>query len=287
MTVLLGLLANHVALLRREREKSLELIAAEAKLAENYAKLQEAHDRLQQADRRKNEFLAMLSHELRNPLATVCNALQVMKVHGAAEPALARVQDAAIRQSGHMARLLDDLLDVARITRGNVTLKREPTDLAAVVEAAIEAVEPQIETRSHRLNLSPLPPLRVEGDAGRLTQAVSNLLHNAAKYTPNGGEIHVDLEQDNHHSVIRVRDNGIGIAPATLSGIFDLFVQADHSLDRTSAGLGIGLTVTRTLIEMHGGTVEVHSDGIGKGSEFVLRLPLVAQYESAAQGQRQ
>jgi signal transduction histidine kinase len=253
LAVLLGLLHEYVTLLKREREKT---------------------HALQEADIRKNEFIAMLSHELRNPLSTISTSLQVLKTCGADESTRARAHDAALRQSAHMARLLDDLLDVSRITRGRISLQRERIDLIRVAQDAIDANHPQLEARGHTLTTSMPASLVVTGDAVRLTQAISNLLHNAIKYTPDHGQIELSVETANGDAVVAVRDNGVGLANDMLQRVFELFVQADHSLDRQHGGLGLGLTVTRALIDLHGGTVDARSSGPGSGSEFVLRLPL-------------
>ena len=237
----------------------------------------ELHERISQlaeADVRKNEFLAMLAHELRNPLAAISSAIQFLRMRGPADPLLQRARDAAERQAGHMTSLLDDLLDVSRVTQGKVTLKKSDVALVSAVESAVDATIPLIKEKEHRFNLSvPQEPLILNADPVRLTQVVSNLLHNAAKYTPAGGEIDVSVECHDGQAVIRVRDNGVGIEPKLLPYIFDLFVQSDRSPDRAQGGLGIGLTLVRSLVEMHGGHVEAHSDGAGKGSEFIVRLP--------------
>ncbi len=284
-----------------------DLHAANEELQTQAEALRAQEDALREADRRKDEFLAMLAHELRNPLAAVSTAVQLVRAHTPANAAQQRACDAAGRQARHMARLLDDLLDVSRITRGKITLRKETVDLASVIEDAVESVGPAIRERRHRLRVSLTDhALRLDADPVRLAQVVSNLLVNATKYTPAGGEISIEVsrcdrsgrvgERENgrmgdaaeasapplshsptpplSHLEIRVRDNGHGIAPAMLPRIFDLFVQAEHAPDRAQGGLGIGLTMVRALVEMHGGQVEARSDGPGKGSEFVVRLPL-------------
>lgn len=242
-----------------------------------------AQQALQEADRRKDEFLAMLAHELRNPLAAITSAVQLLQRRGTTDPSCQRAQDAADRQSRHMARLLDDLLDVSRVTQGKIMLRKEPVSLAEVLESAVEASGPVMEQNRHRLSVS-LPPesLRVHGDAVRLAQVVSNLLINAAKYTPPGGEIHLSLQREEGEAVIRVRDNGVGILPEMLPDIFGLFVQGERGLDRVQGGLGIGLTLVRSLVQMHGGRVEAFSEGPGRGSEFVVWLPILAVEAAAA-----
>ena len=231
---------------------------------------------LRQADRLKDEFLAMLSHELRNPLAPVRNALHIMRSPAANEEAVTRVRETAERQVRHMARLLDDLLDVSRISRGRIELRQEVVDLAALLARAVEAVQPLIDERRHRVIVTPPPePLRVQGDPMRLEQIVTNLLHNAVKFTDPGGKAWVTAVREGREAVLRVRDSGVGIAPEMLPRVFDLFVQADRQLDRSQGGLGVGLTLVRKLVELHGGTVEGRSAGLGRGSEFVVRLPAV------------
>jgi signal transduction histidine kinase len=231
---------------------------------------------LQEADRHKNEFLAMLAHELRNPLAPIRNALQVLALRGEEPATVARLRGLMERQVQQIVRLVDDLLEISRISRGKVTLQTQPLDLAVVVGAAVETSRPLIEERRHELTVSPpAEPIRVEADPARLAQVLSNLLNNSAKYTEVGGRIWLTTCRENGHAVLRVRDNGAGIAPEMLPRIFDLFTQADATLDRAQGGLGIGLTLVRRLVEMHGGTVEAHSGGLGQGSEFVVRLPEV------------
>jgi signal transduction histidine kinase/DNA-binding response OmpR family regulator len=238
---------------------------------------------VQEADRRKNEFLSMLAHELRNPLAPIRNGVHILQAIGSLSPQVREVRDMMDRQVQHLVRLVDDLLDISRITRGKIRLQTEPVDLAAVVARAVETCRPLIESRRHRLSVSVAPgPLRVEGDAVRLAQVVSNLLHNAAKYTEEGGQIWLSAGADGGEAVVRIRDTGMGIPPEMLSSIFDLFTQADRSLDRSQGGLGIGLTLVRRLVEMHQGIVEAHSAGLGRGSEFVVRLPLFKEEPQVA-----
>jgi PAS domain S-box-containing protein len=236
--------------------------------------LKDQAERLKEADRRKDQFLAMLAHELRNPLAPIKNATQIFRLFGPADPNLERAGEMIERQVQQMSRLVDDLLDVSRITRGKITLHKEPLDLAGVIGQAVEVSRPLIDSRKHELSVSlPREPLRVKADATRLAQVVSNLLNNAAKYTEEGGHIHVILEAKPREAVVRVRDDGIGIPTELLSQVFDLFTQGDRSLARSEGGLGIGLTLVKSLVEMHDGIVEAHSEGPGKGSEFVVRLP--------------
>ena len=236
-----------------------------------------ANERLAEADRRKNEFLAMLAHELRNPLAPVRNAVELLRQLGPADNVLQRQREIIDRQVSHMARLLDDLLDVARVTRGMITLQTQPLEMAYVLEQAIETIRPVIESRRHRLLYQiPEGSLCVNGDFDRLIQIFGNLMSNAAKYTEEGGQILLSAALEDGNVVVRVTDTGLGIAPEVLPRIFDLFVQADRTTNRTQGGLGIGLTMVWNLIQMHHGTVEAHSQGLGKGSEFVVRLPAIA-----------
>jgi PAS domain S-box-containing protein len=232
------------------------------------------------ANRAKDEFLAMLGHELRNPLSPILTALQLMKLRG--EPGSARERIVIERQVSHLTRLVDDLLDVSRIARGRVELKTETVDMADVVAKAIEMASPLLEERTHTLAVDmPTRGLRVDGDPTRLSQVISNLLTNAAKYTPRGGAISVRAEQIDGDVVVSVADTGIGISPEVLSHIFDLFVQERQALDRSRGGLGIGLTIVRNLIERHGGSVSARSDGPGKGSEFIVRLPAARRTDDA------
>jgi PAS domain S-box-containing protein len=231
---------------------------------------------LRDADERKNQFLAMLAHELRNPLAPISNAVQIMRVEGPNGPSFQWSINVIADQVKHMTRMIDDLLDVSRITRGKVDLQRQTIDLADVVGLAVEASRPLLEDYRHTLTVQ-LPPnsILLDADPARISQVLSNLLNNAAKYTPEGGEISLVTEESGNDVIIRVRDNGIGITPDLLPKMFDLFVQADQSLSRSRGGLGIGLTVVRSLVEMHDGTVTVQSKGPGHGSEFSIRLPRV------------
>jgi len=235
---------------------------------------QEAEFKLEEAARRKDEFLAMLSHELRNPLAPIRGAVEVMRRIAPAEEKLSWARDVIERQVGHLTRLVDELLDVARIASGKVSLRLERIELAAVVQQAVETARPLIEARRHELQLRlPPQPLWLAGDLVRLSQVVANLLNNAAKYTPEGGRIEVEAGVQEAEIFIRVRDNGIGIEPDLLSQMFDLFAQGARSLDRSQGGLGVGLTLVRHLVQLHGGRVEGRSKGVGAGSEFAVFLP--------------
>jgi PAS domain S-box-containing protein len=235
---------------------------------------EEARDRLTEADLHKNQFLAMLAHELRSPLAAVRNAVEVATRSGSLED-LEWSRDVTARQVGNFAHLINDLLDVARITEGKIQLRTELIDVSLIVHHAVEAVRPIIAERKHDLQFSfPSTDLKLEADSTRLEQILVNLLTNAAKYTPSGGLIQLIAEVEGNDAVFRVRDNGLGILPELLPKMFDLFAQGDRSLDRSEGGLGIGLTLVRSLAELHGGTVTATSNGPGRGSEFVVRLPL-------------
>jgi PAS domain S-box-containing protein len=243
--------------------------------------LRQRLDELAEADRQKNEFLAMLAHELRNPLAPICNALHLIKMPGADSVTVDEARDMMERQTHQLVRLVDDLLDVSRIIRGNIELRKEPLDLAVAVTRAVETAHPVIDAHGHQLNVSlPEQPIFVEADLIRLAQIIANLLTNAAKYTDVAGRIWLTVEREDEHGVVRVRDSGIGIAPEFLSRIFDVFVQGDRSLARSQGGLGIGLTLVKRLVEMHGGTVAVSSAGLGEGSEFVVRLPALSEAQT-------
>jgi PAS domain S-box-containing protein len=237
---------------------------------------------LQEADRRKDEFLAMLAHELRNPLAPIRHAVAMMALDEG-DPAARRDSRAVIdRQARHLTSLVDDLLDVSRINEGKITLARRPLAVSAFVQAAVEAARPLIDARRHALSVRmPAEPLSVEGDLTRLTQVALNLLNNAAKYTPEGGRIRLTVAAEGASVVVRVADDGEGIAPELLPRVFDLFTQASRSLDRAQGGLGVGLTLVRRLVEMHGGAVEAQSAGPGRGSTFTVRLPRLSDSVAA------
>ena len=232
---------------------------------------------LRDADSAKNEFLATLAHELRNPLAPIRNALEVLQVKGELSDDARWAIDIMNRQVGNMTRLIDDLLDIARITGNKLELRKDRVELASIVTAAIETSRPLIDSNGHSLAVSlPLEPLFVEGDLPRLAQVVANLLNNAAKYTPPGGSISVTAERIGSDAVISVRDTGMGISPEMLPRVFDMFTQAAHSPHTPRDGLGIGLTLVRRLVEMHGGTVAAHSAGSGQGSVFVIQIPALS-----------
>ncbi len=238
---------------------------------------------VQENDRRKNEFLAMLAHELRNPLAPVRNAVEIVRALDLKDETLHWATDVISRQLEHLVRLVDDLLDISRISGGKIQLRMEPIDAATAVARAVETSRPLIDGRRHELAVAlPPQPVWVNADPVRLAQVLANLLNNAAKYTEPGGKIALDLEHAGNQAIFRVRDNGIGIPAEKVSAIFDLFTQVDQSLDRAHGGLGVGLNLVRRLVEKHGGTVEASSEGLNRGSEFVIRLPAIAQVAPAA-----
>jgi PAS domain S-box-containing protein len=238
---------------------------------------------LKEADRKKDEFLAMLAHELRNPLAPIRNAVYILRGKGLPVPELQWAAEVIDRQVHQMTRLVDDLLDVSRITRGKVELRKEPVELANVVTSAVESSRPLIEKGGHELSVTiPSEPVHLEADPTRLAQVFLNLLNNAAKYTDRGGRISLSAHlEGSGQVVVRVRDNGIGIPREMLPRVFELFAQVDRSMERSEGGLGIGLTLVQRLVEMHGGAVEARSDGPGTGSEFIVRLPVAAHIAAA------
>ena len=234
-----------------------------------------AQEDLQAADQRKDEFLAILAHELRNPLAPIRNSLHILRLTPPSVPPNERVLQIMERQLTHMVRLVDDLLELSRISRGKIELKKEWLCVADIMECALEASRPIIDAAGHTLSISQFDEsLAIEGDFVRLSQVFANILNNAAKYSEKGGNITVDVERDNAAVAISIRDTGIGIPRDMLPRVFEMFTQLDHSRNRSGGGLGIGLNLVRTLVELHGGTVEAHSGGLGQGSQFVVKLPL-------------
>ncbi len=236
------------------------------------------------ARKRQDEFLAMLAHELRNPLAPISNAAALLARADCNPDTLRRIHDIVDRQVHHLARLVDQLLDVSRVTQGRIELHRQPSAVSGIVEQAVQTHRALIEARHQQLRVNmPAQSLVVEGDPVRLVQVVGNLLHNAAKYTREGGALTVTARQEGDAVLIEVQDTGIGIAAEELPHIFELFVQGDHSLARSQGGLGIGLTVVRSMAQLHGGTVQAFSAGAGQGSTFVVSLPALAHTELTAQ----
>jgi PAS domain S-box-containing protein len=236
--------------------------------------IQEAQRALREADRRKDEFLAMLAHELRNPLAPITAAADFLRVGRSDDDRVRQVTTIIGRQARHMTGLIDDLLDVSRVTRGLITLERAQVMLADVLAEAVEQVRPQVKARCHHLELHlPSDAARVSGDRKRLVQAFANILGNAARYTPDGGRIDLTLRLAQDRVEVEVRDNGIGMTPELTVRAFELFAQAERSADRSQGGLGIGLALVKSLVELHDGTVTAHSDGPGRGSRFTVTLP--------------
>ena len=236
---------------------------------------------LSEADRRKNEFLAMLAHELRNPLAPISNAVSLLRTNP--DPSMTFAASEMLeRQVGQMTRLVDDLLDMSRITQGKIELREELAELAPIVNQAVEAVRPLYSSMNRELTVSlPVAPIYVNSDPARLAQVIGNLLNNACKFTDTGGKVAVSLEATDGDAIVRVKDNGIGIGAEDIPHLFELFAQVDTSLERSQGGLGIGLTLAKKLVEMSGGSIEAHSEGLGMGSEFVIRLPLATAAEQA------
>lgn len=257
------------------RDNKGHIIGA-AKVARDITEWKRAEKALKEADRHKDEFLAMLAHELRNPLAPLSNALYIVESGADAEQA-AKAYAIMRRQVQQMTRLVDDLLDASRISHGKVELRKERITLAEVINSAVETVKPAIERNQHTLSVQlPEQSLWLNVDLTRLSQVFANLLNNAAKYTPPGGYVLLRAEKQENSVIVRVSDTGVGIPSAMLSRIFDLFAQVDNSIERTRGGLGIGLTLVKNLVEMHEGTVEANSKGTGQGSEFIVRLPLAS-----------
>jgi PAS domain S-box-containing protein len=245
-----------------------------SKVARDITERKRAEAALREADRRKDEFLALLAHELRNPLAPLRNGLQVLRLAGGDADTVTQVRMMMDRQLGHMVRLIDDLLDIARIGQNKIELRRARVPLASVIDSAVETARPSIEAEGHELTVSlPGEPLFLDADLTRLAQVFSNLLTNSAKYTRPGGHICVTANRQGENVVVTVRDDGIGIPPGSLSRVFDMFSQVDRSIERATGGLGIGLALVKGLVEMHGGRVTAESDGPGKGSTFTVRLP--------------
>ena len=260
----------------RARRRQYQIRAHLAQIERDERKLRELYEALKEGDRRKDEFLAILAHELRNPLAPVRNSVHILRLTAANDPQMEHLAAMMERQVNHMVRLVDDLMEVSRITRGKIELRREQIEVAAVVRSAVETSRPLIDAARHRLSVSiPPEPLTLEGDPVRLAQVISNLLNNAAKYTEEGGRIWLTVRREGQEIVIAVKDSGLGIPATALPHIFKLFTQVDRSTARGQGGLGIGLTLVRQLVELHGGRVDAFSEGADQGSEFIVRLPLL------------
>jgi signal transduction histidine kinase/ActR/RegA family two-component response regulator len=283
------MISTHFLSPQRPSDRQLRLLDLLARQAADYLErkhaenlLREYVQQLTEAERRKDEFLATLAHELRNPLAPISNAVQMLKEIGYTDPDLVENQELIERQLQHMVRLLDDLLDVSRITSNKLELRKTQVMLAAVIQSAIETSRLHIDSGAHELSMSlPTEPVYIEGDADRLAQVFSNLLNNAAKFTREGGRIWLSAERQGDEIAVSVKDNGIGIAPEMLPRLFEMFSQAESLYERSHEGLGIGLWLIKGLVEMHGGTITAHSDGLGKGSEFIVRLPVIAKTVTA------
>jgi signal transduction histidine kinase len=259
----------HQDLEARVAERTIELETAIGKQVE-------LAEQLREADRRKDEFLALLAHELRNPLAPVRNAVEIMRLRNLPDPELTWCRDVIERQTSHLARLVDDLLDVSRITLGKIRLRPEAVSLEDVVAGAVETSRPIIDARRHRLSMTlPGHPVRVHGDRTRLTQVVANLLNNAARYQHEGGSIDLTVTAGDGTVEITVQDAGIGLSPDAVPRLFQLFSQGERSADSAHGGLGIGLSLVKNLVELHGGSVSASSDGPGLGSRFIVRLPML------------
>jgi PAS domain S-box-containing protein len=279
---LVGMISTHWSEPHEPGERDLQNFDILARQATDLLERARAEVALKEADRRKDEFLATLAHELRNPLSPVRHSLEIMK-HGPADPEVVeqalRTMD---RQVAQMERLIDDLLDIARITNNRLELRKQTIPLASVVQDAVDAVRPLAQSLRHEIEVSlPPHPIEISGDPARLAQVFGNLLNNACKYTPAGGRIVLDARRRGRDAVVSIKDNGIGIPRDKMTHIFEIFSQLDKSLERAQGGLGIGLSLSKQLVEMHGGTIEAHSEGLGKGSEFVVRLPIESPAEPA------
>jgi signal transduction histidine kinase/PAS domain-containing protein len=280
-SVICCLLVSHRAP-RLWRAEEVHLLEDLAERIWNAIERVSAQEALRQADRRKDEFLAMLAHELRNPLAPISTAAELLKLTRVDDERVSRTSDVIIRQVAHMTSLIDDLLDVSRVTRGKIELNRQQVDLQRVMADAVEQVRALIEARRHSFAMEvPTGPVMVLGDAKRLVQVLANLLSNAAKYTPEGGRIALRLEAAPEHALLRVTDNGIGMSADLLPHIFELFSQAERASDRSQGGLGLGLPLVKSLVELHGGSVSATSKGPDCGSEFLVRLPRTAARKHA------
>jgi PAS domain S-box-containing protein len=258
------------------RDRDGTIIGA-SKIARDITEQKRILNLLREADRQKDEFLAMLAHELRNPLAPISNAVQLLKLEDNDKATMDRARMVIERQLQHMVRLVDDLMDISRISRNKLVLRKERIDLARVVQSAVEAVRPLLDASGQHFHLSlPPEPVWLEADLTRLAQVFLNLLNNAVKYGDHDGRISLVARVEDGQAVVRVRDNGVGIPREMLDQIFDMFTQVDRTLERSQGGLGIGLSLVRRLVGMHGGTVEAASEGLGRGSEFIVRLPILS-----------
>lgn len=264
-------------ILRSKTDVFYELYRQRQEIAAQRDILQSQAETLKQADRRKDEFLAILAHELRNPLASLDGGLKLLSRNPKGETA-SRITELMEGQLSHLVRLVDDLLDISRITQGKIELRKQRLDLREAVKAAVEFAQPVIDSRHHSLSVTlPDMPVILDADRVRMTQCIANLLHNAAKYTPEGGEIAVSVAVDDTLAAVTVSDNGLGLPSHALARIFRPFAQVDDHLDHSQGGLGIGLGLVKQLVEMHGGRIRASSQGAGKGSEFNLWIPLATE----------
>ncbi|NVB85386.1 MAG: response regulator [Kofleriaceae bacterium] len=270
-----ALLPPTTAVFRGLVEDVARQLALALERAASYERLDHERERAEHASRAKDEFLAMLGHELRNPLAPILTAIELMRLRG--EKTLDRERTVIERQVRYMIRLVDDLLDISRVTRGKIELRRQAIEISQVVAQAVELVSPAMEDRAHLLSIEvPKAGVVVHADPQRLAQVLANLLTNAAKYTPHGGRISLTVHAGEGEVSIAVRDSGIGIDAQLLPHVFELFVQGRQGIDRANGGLGLGLAIAHTLVELHGGTIHAHSEGTGKGAEFTVKLPRYA-----------
>jgi PAS domain S-box-containing protein len=290
--VLGGLFFGHAetGVFTERAERMVAGIASQAAIAIDNARLfrdvKAAGDQLREADRRKDEFLATLAHELRNPLAPIRNGLHLLRRSPPGSESAEQARAMMERQLGHLVRLVDDLLEVSRISSGKIELRREPIELARAVQSAVETSSPAIEAARHRLEVClPNEPLPLHADFVRIAQVIANLLNNAAKYTDPGGSIVLGVRREGAEALISVRDSGVGLAAEVLPRLFAMFAQVDRS--RSQGGLGIGLALARSLVELHGGRIEARSDGPGKGAEFIVRLPLVQRSSNPSERARE
>jgi CheY-like chemotaxis protein len=276
------MLSTHFRAPHRISDRDQRLLDLYARHAADLIQRIQFEQALQEADRRKDEFLATLAHELRNPLAPIRNAVELMRRANGEITLLEQARSMLERQVAQMVRLVDDLLDISRITRGKLQLRKERVEVAAVLRSAVEATRPLIDAQAHQLTISlPSEPIHLDADPIRLAQIFSNLLNNAAKYTEKGGHIWLTAKREDSEAVVSVRDTGIGIAAEHLPNLFEMFSQVEPALNRSQGGLGIGLSLVKGLTELHGGRVEAHSDGPGKGSEFIVRMGIVDKPVSA------
>jgi len=277
-------LVDEVAERRRAEARLSELNETlDLRVTERTTALQISDAHLREANRRKDEFLATLAHELRNPLAPVRSAVQVLRLKGPENPEVQWASELIERQVQAMSRLIDDLMDVSRINQGKIDLRREPIELMDILHDAVETTRPVIDAFRHRFTMAlPPEPLELDADPTRLAQAFMNLLNNAAKYSDPGGSIELTASKESGDVVVSIKDTGIGIDAERLESVFEMFSQVETALSRSRGGLGIGLSLTQRLVELHGGTVQARSAGLGRGSEFVVRLPLAARQAEAA-----